>query len=133
MDRRELRIWLDEHFCGCGLPEAALCSLLALLELARPYSLDEQRALIPDEGVRYLVLYMLDHYGLIEHGVSVDGAWPTDVGKALLKQLRIESTDNFEGLLMDHCAHGYDLDEMGRGKHDCIAAEWAKGGGHDRP
>lgn len=118
MDRRDVRIFFDQHFCGCGSPEAAAAAVLRLLRL---HPLYEHRAdfeaWIADEGIEYFLLYWLDRNELTEHGTSVGGAWLTDRGKALLDALAREEADGFEALFAQHCIHGYDVDDR---EHKCI-------------
>lgn len=120
MTREELRVFLDDIFCGCGSPEDAAAALLKLLRL---HSLYEHRtefeAWIPDKGVQYLLLYQLDRDGLTEHGGSVGGAWLTAKGTEIRDALAREEADGFEELDADHCAHGYALDDS---SHDCSPA-----------
>jgi hypothetical protein len=117
MTRQELRIYLDSWFCGCGQPEDAAAALLRLLRLHPLFDhQDELNAWLSDDGVRYLLLYRLDHDGLNEHGGSVGGAWLTAKGEALRDALAREEPDKFEGLLAEHCVHGVDV---GDAEHDC--------------
>lgn len=117
MTRPELRVFLGEWFCGCGAPESAaarLCDLLALHPLYdhRP----ELEQLLPDDGLRQLVLYTLNHFDLTEHGGSVNGGWLTDTGRAVLDALNQETADGYESLMADACVHGYAVeDEL----HEC--------------
>lgn len=97
MTRAELREFLyAKWFCGCGDPEAAAVALTTLLRLHPLYE-SENRAqldeLVPNEGVRYLVLYGLDQAGLTEHGTVVDGAWLTPKGAEVLAALEEASGD----------------------------------------
>ena len=86
-------IMVNRGFCGCGEPEAASAFLLKLLRLAPFYERREQlEQLLPNAGVRYFVLYMLDRLDLTEHGGSVNGAWLTPEGeklKALLETANV--------------------------------------------
>lgn len=121
MNRHELRIFLKDWFCGCGSPDMACDALRNLLEMhSIPY---EQRKreiaeLIPNEGIQYLIFYALDHFDLTEHGGTVDGAWLSDKGKAVLAALNRERFDNYDSLNENCCAHGYSIetDEL----NECI-------------
>lgn len=120
MTRQELRVLQGEWFCGCGMPEEASRALLRLLRLHPLYeNQDELQEWIPDDGVRYLLLYQLDRLELTEHGGSVGGAWLTDKGKAALEALAREEADGFEALCEPSCIHGFTFDE----DHDCMAAD----------
>lgn len=119
MTRPELRVFLDRWFCGCGSPEVATAALLRLLRLHPLYDPSHQRELqawLPDEGVRYLLLYQLDRLELTEHGGTVDGAWLSETGEALRAALERESLDNFAALHAEHCACGHDTDDL---SHSC--------------
>lgn len=118
MTRPELRVFLH-WFCGCGDPEAACAALLQLLELHPLYKYpDRLDPLIPDPGLQYLVLYMLDHWKLTEHGSSIGGAWLTPFGDSVREALRREAADGFEALMgKGYCIHGYDDDDR---EHTCL-------------
>ena len=116
MTRQELRLALDDLMCGCGSPDAACATLLAVLDLHPLYEhRQEIEALLPDAGVRMLVLYQLDRLAWIEHGGTVEGGWLTPLGVDVRDALRREQAD-FDALMDNFCAHGYDLDDPA---HDC--------------
>lgn len=129
MTRQELRRFLDKFFCGCGSPEAASASLLRLLEQYSDENRDGEPAYkalptwIPDEGIRYLVLYWLTELDLLEHGGGVMASWLTGKGQNVLEALRREKADDFEALHGMYCIHGYDVEGPGAEGHDCRAAE----------
>jgi len=74
-------------FCGCGRPEDALRFMAGKMRLihniqATDWSDAAHMALhnsFHDYGERYFFYYMLDHFGLTEHGSSVPG-WLTQKG-----------------------------------------------------
>lgn len=108
MTRQELRVFLGRWFCGCGSPDIAAGRLRDLLALHPLYDhRAELTALIPDEGTQYLLLYMLKHLGLTEHGVSITGAWLTARGQAVYTALINEASDGFQTLTESSCVHGY--------------------------
>ena len=116
MTREELRVVLS-WFCGCGAPEAASRALLELLELHPLYEHQEAFQIrFPDDGVQYLLLYLLDHLDLTEHGGNVGGGWLSPKGFAVRDALRREVTDDFEVLQGPSCIHGYDIDDL---RHRC--------------
>ena len=94
-------------FCGCGDPEAALRyirDVLRLIDEPRPdghvewekwYEGHRARevALLPDEGARWLVYYLLDDKELTEHGGSVPG-WLTGKGDDVLAALNTMDLDS---------------------------------------
>lgn len=111
MTRPELRVFLQKWFCGCGDPTAATTRLRDILKLHPLYNhRDEFEALVPDNGLQYLLLYTLHHFDLTEHGGTVGGAWLTDKGKAVLEALNRESVDDFQELLEQSCVHGYSVE-----------------------
>lgn len=133
MTRQELRVFLQDHFCGCGDPEAASATLLALLRMHPMYEPQSQaalRALIPDEGARYLLLYWMDRADLTEHGGSVNGAWLTEIGERVRDALVCEEADGFEALSESSCVHGFSI-ESDEGEHDCMSSG-SPGDGQDK-
>jgi hypothetical protein len=118
MTRQELRVFLDTvPFCGCGCPQEAADALLRVL---RAFPLYEHLAaleeMLPDLGLRFLFLYMLDHTELTEHGSAIDLGWLTEKGKAVRDALDVEEADSFKALFAEHCACGYDTDDL---SHRC--------------
>lgn len=137
MTREELRVFLGEHFCGCGNPTGASATLLEMLEIWN----DKDRAaylefpkLIQDDGAMFLLVYLIDqHMGLLEHGGGVLASWLTSKGEAVMEALRREKADAFEALHEMHCAHGFDVE--GDNTHDCMAYEASQrqGKAEDKP
>lgn len=120
MTRQELRVFLDGWFCGCGSPDEAARFLRDLLALHPLYDhRAEFVALVPDEGLQYLLLYTLDHFDLAEHGGSIGGQWLTDKGTAVLAALNREAEDGFEALNAEACMHGYGVDTELDQCHEC--------------
>ncbi len=124
MTRQELRVFLDKLYCGCGDPESASRSLLRLLEQFSDRNNEPAYLALPkwisDDGVMFLTLYWMSDLGLIEHGGGVLASWLTGLGSDVLKALRRESIDDFDGLHAMHCIHGYDMDDK---IHDCAAVQ----------
>jgi hypothetical protein len=119
--RQELRVYLKSWFCGCGNLEDAAATLLRLLRLHPLYhGWGELAAWIPDDGVRYLLLYALDRDELTEHGYVVTGAWLTEKGEAVKAALEAEEPDGFLDLFEQSCVHGFDITDT---DHDCMAAD----------
>ena len=119
MTRQELRLALDDLMCGCGSPDAACATLLAVLDLHPLYEhRQEIEALLPDAGVRMLILSLLDRAGWTEHGGNVGGGWLTPLGVSVRDALRRECAErgDFDALMDNSCGHGYDLDDP---DHDC--------------
>jgi hypothetical protein len=112
MTRRDLRVFLQDWFCGCGSPDAAADTLRILLALHPLHSNREAfEVLVPNNGVQYLLLYTLDKFDLTEHGGNVGGGWLTDKGHAVLAALEREKADDYEALFAMSCSHGYAVDE----------------------
>jgi hypothetical protein len=132
MTRQELRVFLNEWFCGCGSPESVarfVRDVLAVYDCRHGHGLslfnpDDRpklkqlwadtdaavNALMPSDGVQYFVLYVLTHWDLLEHGGTVGGSWLTEKGKAVLAALNLEQGDGFEALCASACIHGYAVD-----------------------
>lgn len=96
----------DWGWCGCGSPEAPAKLVLDVLRCApfyEPANRLSLTTLLPNDGLFYFVLYMLDRADLIEHGGSVGGAWLTDRGKAVLQSLEtLVATDpEFSTVFLD--------------------------------
>jgi hypothetical protein len=110
MTIQELRVFISEWFCGCGDPSNAARVLRDILALHPLYEhRQELEQILPDEGLRYLMLYTLDHFDLTDHGSSIGGAWLTDKGRSVLDALHREAPA-FERLSGMWCIHGYDTD-----------------------
>lgn len=110
MTLQELRVFLQEWFCGCGAPESAAERLRDLLAMHPLYENRERlKVLVPDDGLEYLLLYMLDHFDLTEHGGSVGGAWLSEKGKAVLEAL---NRDPLDVICAQSCMHGYAVETV---------------------
>lgn len=76
----------DLGICGCGLPDTAYDRVYEMLCRAR-----DREDLIPralDDlvlGYMYFMAHMLNDRGFIEHGSSIDWAWISDKGLALIE------------------------------------------------
>lgn len=85
--------------CGCGSPQLTLNVIkeilnirsscedynLRLKKIAELFGVTEMNDNL--YGLYQYLLYQLDEIEILEHGSSVCGAWLTDYGKELLKQL----------------------------------------------
>jgi hypothetical protein len=108
MTRRELRVFLQDWFCGCGSPNYAADTLRIILTLHPLHSNREAfEVLVPHEGIEYLLLYVIDNFGLTEHGTNIRYGWLTDKGRSVLAALEREKADDYEKLFADACIHGY--------------------------
>lgn len=85
----------DQMNLCCGLPETSFELIRELMTCFR-----EKRdigALLPDDGARYLVLSVLDHADLIEHGSIIDASWLTKKGEWHWQALTRCEYDDIEG------------------------------------
>ena len=112
MTRQELRVFLNDWFCGCGAPDDAARRLMDILALHPLYDhRPEIEALFQgDTGLEMLTLYTLAYFGLTEHGGTVGGGWLTDKGKTVLEALQRESANDFDTLCEASCLHGYGVE-----------------------
>jgi len=80
----------DLDMCACGNPEDGYALVRDLLALAPFYDHPaEVRDLIGGhDGAYHLVLSLLDHAGLTEHGSSIGGSWITKKGTHYLDLMR---------------------------------------------
>lgn len=107
-----------QFFCGCGSPESALEALHKILRCLPLYERDNQEAfekLVPDDGVQYFILYVLDEMKLTEHGGSVGGCWLDDRGKDLLGALD-RNENNFEDIMDYSIFYGTNNEPIGFSK-----------------
>lgn len=91
MTRAELRNELP--LCGCGYPQQGAAFLYGLLKLfSEGHENRHQKiaSLLPDDGLRMVVLGSIDEKGWIEHGGTIEGSWLTDEGKTVLAGLELE-------------------------------------------
>jgi hypothetical protein len=96
------------HLCGCGNPEDAYALIRQLLDLTPFYDdPDAVRHLIGQPGAYHMVLGMLTHADLIEHGGGIGGSWITPKGEWFRAAMRrvtfddIGSNDSQAGLPHD--------------------------------
>lgn len=87
--------WFEElKFCGCGNPDGAREYIAKILRAIKDrsdsdWATDSVAAAIKGdaESAMWLILYVFDAMGLLEHGGNVSGSWLTDKGKQLLAEL----------------------------------------------
>jgi hypothetical protein len=131
MTRRELRVFLQDWFCGCGSLGSAADTLRIILALHPLHSTREAfEVLLPHEGVECLLLYTLDNLGLTEHGTNIRYGWLTDKGKAVLAGLEREKSNGYEALFASGCIHGYAAEEPSERPEimDCPECAMKQGG-----
>ena len=93
------------HFCGCGMPNAALEHVRKALQIVDDlkqlvwkkkitYEQWEERkkGVFANNGQEFFMWYFLENKGLTEHGVSVPG-WLTQDGIELLSDLNELNVD----------------------------------------
>ena len=120
--RQHLRVFLQDHFCGCGDPEAACGALHRILSIVG----DGEKAgyiefpkFLTDDGSKWLLLYLIDRMrpSLLEPGSGIEHSWLTREGRQVLQALTEESGDGFAALNGHHgCYHGFATDDE---SHDC--------------
>jgi hypothetical protein len=127
LSREQLRVLFDAKIpmCGCGCPEAGVKLIHDVLKLHPLYEHREEfETLLPNTGVRMIVLGLIDEARLNEHGGGIGGSWLTPLGKRVLAALDrelAEHTDDeepFESFTQSHCVHGF----YGDKDHDCLGA-----------
>lgn len=95
-------LFYDEiGLCGCGQPGAAVDLIRRLLNLAPFYEHPAEMIAEFDgnAGIEHLVLSVLDHVGLTEHGGSIGGSWLTDKGRAVQQLLSLGTADSVDEML----------------------------------
>jgi hypothetical protein len=94
----------DLNLCGCGNPEDAYVLIRDLLGLAPFYDHPQQvrDRIGGDEGAQHIVLSLMDHTGLIEHGSSIGGSWITPKGEHFLGLMRRHGYDDVEQAELPH-------------------------------
>lgn len=70
-------------FCNCGRPELALRAIRRCLQ-----SRGDNAVEYPGDGEEWVIVYMLDAEGYLDHGDNIVAAWLTERGKELLQELR---------------------------------------------
>jgi hypothetical protein len=89
-------LWSSFPICGCGNPEAIVEHLYGMLRRAHEFHVDKDHTVkIVEEGnlFQLLLAYVIDDQHLTDHGSSIYGAWPTDLGKMVLALLDKHGTD----------------------------------------
>lgn len=100
------------HLCGCGIPDntwEVIRRILRIRSKAREMEYSDILQMYKDElhldtdddlqhGSFQFILYVLDHYGLIEHGSSVGGCWLSELGKMYLMVLDAYFGGSTDGL-----------------------------------
>ena len=67
--------------CGCGR-ESIKDDLIAIIRDT------DEIVKIPDDPYHELLLHVLDHADLLEHGTSIRGSWLSEKGRAVQGELR---------------------------------------------
>lgn len=68
-------------FCNCGRPESVLRAIRWCLE-----HIDS--AEYPSTDEEWVVVYLLETEGYLDHGSNICASWLTDRGEELLKELK---------------------------------------------
>lgn len=92
---------IKKMFCGCGNPDLAWLAIKNYLRQREDFhsnkiSYEETEKL--ETGKDYILAYLLDYFGLTEHGGSVGGCWLTNDGKEILNYLEMlfDSTNDVD-------------------------------------
>jgi hypothetical protein len=109
-------IYGDLHFCGCGDPDDGRKLVRDLLALIPPPGgnwTSNREAVAERIGVRdqdygtwHVVLSLLTHAGLIEHGTSIGGSWLTPKGAHYLKIMQAHEEDDLDHVGFPHDGKG---------------------------
>jgi hypothetical protein len=82
----------SDIMCGCGCNEAAWTWIRDWLASREGNPRPPDPAHPPEggeeDGGRWLLVYLMDHLGLTEHGCRITNCWLTEDGQALLDFLR---------------------------------------------
>lgn len=106
---KDVKLWIHDNllYCACGVPESvvrlfydvmnAIYMKWAFHDRGGTDEVDNWHAEIErllkyekggENGLYWFFLYMLDHWGLTEHGGSVAGSWLSPDGDELFRALR---------------------------------------------
>lgn len=89
--------------CGCGNPEDAYNLIRDILALAPFYDHPQKvRDLIGNAGAHHIVLSLLNHARLIEHGGGIGGSWITPKGKHYLGLMQRYEYDDLDEAGLPH-------------------------------
>jgi hypothetical protein len=126
-------VYGDLGLCGCGWPAEAITTIHELLTAMAWTGSGEAwqkrrattRRLLPTPAVEHLVLSMLDHAKLIDHGTSIASSWLTERGKWLL--WAVEQVGGIEGLdgQLDEAGYPHPWDPAAKQAQPCTDACWA--------
>ena len=72
-------------FCHCGCPYIVTSCIKRYLREIKKDILERNE--LPEDEAYYLAAYLCDKHGLTDHGVSIRGAFLTDLGEKWLEKL----------------------------------------------
>jgi hypothetical protein len=78
---------IKKMICGCGNPDLVWDTIRDYLKEREDWANDRIEWKPLETGKDYLLAYLMDHFGLTEHGGSVGGAWLTIEGERTLRYL----------------------------------------------
>lgn len=78
---------IKKMICGCGNPDLVWATIRDYLKEREDWANDRIEWKPLETGKDYLLAYLMDHFGLTEHGGSVGGAWLTVEGERTLRYL----------------------------------------------
>lgn len=113
--------------CGCGDPQAGRVLVHQLLKLAPYYAhghAQQAEALCGTTGAFQVVIGLLTHAELLEHGTSQRGSWITDRGRWVLWAIeQIGGIDALDAHL-EQTGYPHDWDAEKHAMQDCTNACW---------
>ena len=134
-------VYSDLNLCGCGWPDEAIAlihELLTAISWGRGDGAWQKiravrQRLLPTPALEHLVISLLDHADLTDHGTSIRTSWLTDHGKWFL--WAVEQVGGVEGLDDRLCEVGYPhpWDPELKDTKPCTDACWAIPEGWEPP
>lgn len=88
---------IGEYICGCGWPSVAMKRLYKYLDMINKRGQIGGPAGVAEahQGDAWLIAYLLDDLGLIEHDITIKTPQLTTAGKMLLNALSVAAMHNY--------------------------------------
>lgn len=117
----------DIPLCGCGDPQAGRALVHQLLTLTPFYEdghAQQAEALCGTNGAFQIIIGLLNHAGLLEHGSSHHGSWLTDRGRWVLWAVdQLGGIDALDARL-EHTGYPHEWDSKKHAMQECADACW---------